>query len=1114
MKGGLEMRKCVRISLVVLAAIVMMVAVASAKPFDYPIRKMYGPGPVSGVNPLDVNTYWYGGTVVIGNVPYAAAPTGSGWANRGMWTWSPAGYSVPHSGLPMDGWVGVDNTVPPEDYFHVAGTDTMGAACVIDGTKSLFCSATNTQCIALCYVDQNGTGYGNNWKQTVVTKTYTYNPGDQITLSYYYHNESEDGYDSTYVILQIYDAVEGWVDHTPLGAHTGSIPLGMESIGVDTYMLGVASVDFRIKFSFRSDRSYSDQDNLCPTNCGAFILDNYDLDINGTHDSEDFESVAVGALPAGWQRIVEGCADYAKVKHLDDLLPIPLAEDLCVGQTYTQWCGIADSVLVFYDEATPDYPHPLCQDNYAISPIIDFSAYPNMPGRILHAEAFASLPLDDHVFMYWQVRYKPGCPSGEWSPWLSDNYVYYTDSQPRCYPFSFDISTYVPPTATRAQVGLGVVNLCERNPWDLECSDECNETPYFDNVCFGVYGTDDRPYISMSEVDYWQDQFAQDGTLEKTSTADTRTARDLAWLTPSPTTPLEPPVFGDTLVCQSAAPYEVTVREIEVDLVFRMAKHSPLIWQHLTDPFFTTWFPTVLTGAWQVARMDTAKVTDCYGTKIPIYGKWMSCFHVEDPIRIAMGLPEGTEILPNDLFVPGTEIQYYLKAKYAGSNDWFHLPNNAPDSYYTFRVLPMYRQHPNAWAGVVWPGLIVADHFGGLGNWGEFWWWGWQYGGTAGGFETNADRIGRHLTDAGYEYDIYRKLAPTSGMRNGIGRWWAAPGSPQGPGATFVQFLAYTHCMMNTGYVFRNSIEERDVNMINIWLGLYSPPGRFFWLSGDQVARELDSHAPWGSQLLNNTLCAIYPSLNYPEVPPPDYTYCLLVNAVSSGPFVQVPYVARMNGCPRMFNVIGVSGAAGCNAAAQREYDLRAPTRYAAVSNEVNVMPTYKTFMEGYDHCLIRSDDYLGFPDCGGSGKALANGNHNVPGDGNDSILTDWLASVLSWGGLVPPGLVDSSMVSVNPDAAVASALVSWLAQAYPNPMNPTATIKYTVGAPGRVTLRVFDVTGRVIRTLVDETKATGAYSVIWDGTNDRGERIPSGVFFYQYEAPGYKSAKKLVILK
>jgi flagellar hook assembly protein FlgD len=82
--------------------------------------------------------------------------------------------------------------------------------------------------------------------------------------------------------------------------------------------------------------------------------------------------------------------------------------------------------------------------------------------------------------------------------------------------------------------------------------------------------------------------------------------------------------------------------------------------------------------------------------------------------------------------------------------------------------------------------------------------------------------------------------------------------------------------------------------------------------------------------------------------------------------------------------------------------------------------------------------------------------------------------------------------------------------------MNPTAKIVYTVGKSGRVWLRVFDASGRVIRTLVDQylDARDKPYEVIWDGTNDRGQRVSSGVFLYQLEAAGYRSAKKIVILR
>jgi hypothetical protein len=87
---------------------------------------------------------------------------------------------------------------------------------------------------------------------------------------------------------------------------------------------------------------------------------------------------------------------------------------------------------------------------------------------------------------------------------------------------------------------------------------------------------------------------------------------------------------------------------------------------------------------------------------------------------------------------------------------------------------------------------------------------------------------------------------------------------------------------------------------------------------------------------------------------------------------------------------------------------------------------------------------------------------------------------------------------------------------ARPNPANPSARITYSLARRGRVSLRIFDVSGRLVRTLVDGVVEAAAepYEVGWDGTNDAGRPVGSGVFFYQLDAPGYSSAKKLVIVR
>jgi hypothetical protein len=79
--------------------------------------------------------------------------------------------------------------------------------------------------------------------------------------------------------------------------------------------------------------------------------------------------------------------------------------------------------------------------------------------------------------------------------------------------------------------------------------------------------------------------------------------------------------------------------------------------------------------------------------------------------------------------------------------------------------------------------------------------------------------------------------------------------------------------------------------------------------------------------------------------------------------------------------------------------------------------------------------------------------------------------------------------------------LVNHLGHARPNPFNPTTTVDYTVALPCRVTIRVFDVAGRVVRTLVDAHVAAGHRSATWDGTTDAGERAATGVYFIRMEA-------------
>jgi hypothetical protein len=84
-----------------------------------------------------------------------------------------------------------------------------------------------------------------------------------------------------------------------------------------------------------------------------------------------------------------------------------------------------------------------------------------------------------------------------------------------------------------------------------------------------------------------------------------------------------------------------------------------------------------------------------------------------------------------------------------------------------------------------------------------------------------------------------------------------------------------------------------------------------------------------------------------------------------------------------------------------------------------------------------------------------------------------------------------------------------FLSQNYPNPFNPSTKIKYSVPQSSQIVIKIFDVLGNEIETLVNEEKPAGTYEITW-----YAENLPSGVYFYQLQAGDYINTKKLILLK
>ena len=90
----------------------------------------------------------------------------------------------------------------------------------------------------------------------------------------------------------------------------------------------------------------------------------------------------------------------------------------------------------------------------------------------------------------------------------------------------------------------------------------------------------------------------------------------------------------------------------------------------------------------------------------------------------------------------------------------------------------------------------------------------------------------------------------------------------------------------------------------------------------------------------------------------------------------------------------------------------------------------------------------------------------------------------------------------------------------YPNPFTNFTTIEYDVPSEQNVVIRIFNIRGQTIRTLVNEDKNAGYYTVIWDGTNENGDEVSSGVYFCQMYTPKnpnggqFVKAKKMVKIR
>lgn len=128
--------------------------------------------------------------------------------------------------------------------------------------------------------------------------------------------------------------------------------------------------------------------------------------------------------------------------------------------------------------------------------------------------------------------------------------------------------------------------------------------------------------------------------------------------------------------------------------------------------------------------------------------------------------------------------------------------------------------------------------------------------------------------------------------------------------------------------------------------------------------------------------------------------------------------------------------------------------------------------------------------------------------------LTVFLTAVDSLEALRAVYLGEATVTSISGDQNKRVTTFS-LSQNYPNPFNPETTIQYQLPQTGNVTLSIFNLLGQEVRTLVHEHQTAGSYSIVWDGKNDIGELVTSGMYFYKLQVgESFLVTRKMLLLK
>lgn len=886
-----------------------------------------------------------------------------------------------------------------------------------------------------------------------------------MTFSYYLRATTEPEFD--YVTVEYDAGDENWVE---IARYDGCL----DTLG--THGLTLSQAATKLRFHFISDGAWDCTDHHYT--CGAVSVDSLVVtDVTGEVEYEDFESAPLGAKESDsdgngiyWRADVK--TPYGLYSGLlSNLMDHDPFNDNLTSQVIF-WQGSS-----YPNAGTPGYPgyfdtpfclgpggikNP-CQDEMIVSPLIDLSMYSSAADEVqdtplpagkkdftLKYEVYMDLPLKNLVFYTWSVR---NIIAGCPGQWLDRNYVHYSPYISYYY-VEEDISDLV--GTHPIQIGMRVVDMCDA--WYDIYSDCAMHTPapYFDNISIACTPSG-CPKWYFRPIDLFQDNFPSH-PIELESYVRADMANDIK----ANDDPVIDP--GDSIVVQCASPqgnglelnwYGPRVyMHVKVTYIGSLPAKPPISGSVLQGDYGRHDGPD---NGWTVIQGEPAKIQGM----APAPDKYM--FDLNDA-----------------LFTRGYMIEYYFKA-YDNAAKSSTLPKDAADGvYFEFTCLPTLASD-----------ILYVDDFHGRGS---------------------LDGAAQLFLDTSFEAVLPEDVIPDRYDVNGPSYMVS-----NGPGgrASFDHLIGnYTTIIWDSGNLRHATISDgfagdkgNDCALLEAWLELSETPVNL-WICGDNIASDLSARAAEGSYYADAVLSICGVELKHgsyygmtggsgggnlsPEV-----------IGVPPGPFFHGgnPVSFEADGTVSPVNSFDVLDPVYEGIPALKYPDWNAQEQHAGIVTDGfnSEGAPMKTVWIGVSYLYIRDITYPAPNDRDRSSNLSAAAEAPIA---RFQVMKDVFDF---FGTITKPDITDE----VPPKA-----YAYYLEQNYPNPFNPATTIKFGVKEAGPVTLKIYNVSGQLVATLIDEVMDAGHYTRHWDGRNSHGSLVASGIYFYKLNARNFHMARKIVLLR